>query len=196
MATYAEVQALILGATHRTDITAQVQTAMANALPKLRMDRYWFNEVQTSFTVTLTAVYAIGTVLPTTLEIDTVRVWDNGHPVALRRVHWDTLADLDETLVTGLPSSWAVHHQMLRIYPTPNSTASMEVSGLKELSLSAWCSYAPTLVRALAEVELYSLVLHDPAGAQRVAEIVALEKDALRRRTSGMAASGEIRGYL
>lgn len=196
MATYAEVQALILGDLHRTDLTTAVQTAMANARDKVRMDRFYFNEAQSSFTVSTTALYAISTVLPTALEVDTVRVWHNSSPSALRRLHWDTLADLDETLVTGLPSAWAVHHQMLRLYPTPDQSLAVEVSYLKDLSVSAWCSYAPTLVRAMAEVELYNLVLHDPAGAQRAAEAVQIERAALLRRQPSMAASGEIRGYL
>jgi hypothetical protein len=196
MATYAEVLASIMGDLHRTDITAQAQTAMTNACAKVEMDRYWFNEGEASFTVTVTCDYAITTVLPTLLELDTLRVWDNGSPVELERVHWDTLTDLDETLVTGVPRHWAVHHQMLRLYPTPDSTATVQVTGLKSLSVSAWCSYAPTLIRTMAEVELYALVLHDEASAQRAAGYALGEKAALLRRSGTMAASGEVRGYL
>lgn len=196
MSTYAEVQAAILNDLHRSDITAEVQTAMSNALERLRMDRFWFNETQTSFTATLTADYAIGTVLPTLLEIDAIRVWQNGSPIAMDRAHWTELNDLDETLVNGTPSHWAVHHQMLRIYPTPNATLSIEVVGLKELSLSAWCSYAPLLVRATAEVELYGMVTHDMAGAGRATEMARVAREAILRRGATFAASGEVMGYL
>lgn len=196
MATYAEVQAQILNDLHRDDLTDQVQTAMSNALTKLRMERFWFNETQTSFTVTVTSDYAITSVLPSLLEIDAVRVWDNGSPIELLRAHWDSLNSLDETDSTGIPSHWAVHHQMLRLYPAPNSTMSVEVVGLKELSLSAWCSYAPMLVRSTAEVELYGLVTHDMQGASRAAEFARNERDAIARRGATMAASGEVRPYL
>ena len=196
MATYTEVQNFILGDLHRTDLTTQVQTAMSNAVDKLRLERFWFNESQTSFTATLTSDYAISTVLPRLLQIDTMRVWHNGTPTELDRGHWADFNTLDETLVNGTPSYWAVHHQMLRLYPTPNETMSVEASGLLELSLTAWCSYAPTVVRALAEVELFSLVTHDQGGAARVADFLKLEIEQLRKRGATMATSGEVRGYL
>lgn len=196
MATYAEMVATILGDLHRTDITAEVETAMANALVKLRMDRYWFNEEQASFTVTLTSDYALTTVLPTMLEIDAVRVWQNGTPIEMDRAHWADLNTLDETLVNGTPAHWAVHHQTLRIYPTPNATLTVEAVGLKELSLTAWCSYAPTLVRATAEIELFGLVTHDIENATKAAEFARAEKESLLRRSPTFASSGEVRPYL
>ena len=196
MATYAEVQAAILNDMHRSDLTAEVQTAMSNAIERLRMERFWFNETQVSFTATLTADYLIGTVLPKLLEVDSLRVWHNGTPTEIDRAHWVDLNSYDETLVNGTPSSWAVHHRLLRIYPTPNETMSIEVVGLKELSTSAWCSYAPLLVRSTAEVELYGMVTHDMTGAQRAAEMARVTGDALRRRSPTMAADGEVRGYL
>ncbi|MCO5761423.1 MAG: hypothetical protein NHG36_07915 [Chromatiaceae bacterium] len=196
MTTYADVQALILGDLHRDDLTTQVQTAMANAVTELRMERLYFTEYQTSFTATLTCNYAVDTVLPSLLEMDTIRVWDNGSPLRLSRVPWQDLADTDETLVTGTPSAWAVHHRMLRLYPTPDSTCSIEVSGLKDLSLSAWCSYAPTLVRATAQIELYTLVLHDEQAAARAAAYAQREKAKLLRRLPSIASGGELRPYL
>lgn len=196
MATVTEVRDLILGDLHRSDITAQVATAMTNAVTKLRMERLYFNEVQTSFTATSTALFAVSTYLPNLLQFDTVRVWHNGSPSLLGRAQWSDLAELDETTDTGLPSSWAVHHEVMRLFPTPDSTMTIEVSGLKELSLTAWCSYAPTLIRVMSEVEVYTLVTHDVAGAQRAADYTQLELEALRRRQPTMATSGEVRGYL
>jgi hypothetical protein len=196
VATYADVQALILNDLHRSDLTAEVQTAMSNAITRLQMDRFWFNETQYSFVATLTAFYEVDTYLPNTLAVDTVRAYSNGSPVALRREHWDTLADLDEVLCTGLPSSWAVHHEMLRLYPTPNQTTTIEVSALKQLSVTAWCAYAPMLVRAAAEVEVYGMVTHDTQGAARAAEFARIEKEALLRRSPSRMGSGEVRGYL
>lgn len=196
MTTYAQVQELILGDLHRDDLTAQVQTAMTNAITELRMERFYFNEYQTSFTATLTCSYAVDTVLPAALEIDTVRVWDNGSPMRLERLAWQDLADTDETLVTGTPSAWAVHHRMLRLYPTPDSTCSIEVTGLKDLSLTIWCSYAPTLVRATAQIELYTLVLHDEQAAARAAAYAQREKLKLLRRLPSLASGGEVRPYL
>jgi hypothetical protein len=57
----------------------------------------------------------------------------------------------------------------------------VDAIGLVDLSLTAWCGYAPTLVRATAEVELYALVTHDMAGAQRAMEVAKAEREYLLR---------------
>ena len=196
MATYAEIQALILDDLHRADLTTQVQTAMANVLPKLRMDRYYFNELASGFVTTTNSEYPLGTALPSFLVIDQIRVWDNGAPYVLARSHWPDLYTEDEADTTGCPTHWAVHNQMLRLYPTPDASYSVDVIGLGDLSLSAWCSYAPTLVRAAAEVELYALVTHDMEGAQRAMEVAKAEREYLLRRAPTFAAGGELRPYL
>jgi hypothetical protein len=196
MATFTEVRDLILGDLHRNDLTTQVEAAMSNVVAQLQMERFYFNETQESFTATLTSDYAVGTVLPTLLSIDHIRVWQAGHPMALDRGHWIDANAEDETLGTGTPSHWAVHHQMLRLYPRPSQTMSIEVVGLKNLSASAWCSYAPTLMRAQSQVELYTLVLHDVQGAQRAAAYAQVEKERVQRRLATMATSGEVRPYL
>ena len=196
MATYAQVQALILGDMHRDDITAQVQTAMANAIDKVRMERLYFNETQLTFTATLTCDYLLSSALPNMLSIDTLRVWQNSTVSDVDRISWQELQGYDPALTTGRPHSWAVHHQLLRLYPTPNMTTTVEASGLLNLTIGAWCSYAPTLVRALAEVELYTLVTHDLPSAERAANFALYELDAQRRRAPTMASSGEVRPYL
>jgi hypothetical protein len=196
MATVTEVQNLILGDLHRSDLTAQTATAMSNAVSKLCMERLYFNETETTFTATPTALFDLTTYLPTILSVDAARIWHAGSPTELARAHWSDLQGLDETDDTGLPSVWAVHHQVLRLFPTPNETVTVEVSGLKNLSLTAWCSAAPTLVRTMAEVELFTLVTHDTAGAQRAADFYQLELAALRRRIPTLASGGEVRGYL
>lgn len=196
MATYAEVQAMILNDLHRADITAEVQTAMSNVLPKLRMDRYWFNELAGNFTTSTNSEYDLGAALPGFLTIDEIRVWDNGTPYVLMRSHWQDLYTEDESDTTGCPTHWAVHHQMMRLYPSPDASYSVEAIGLRDLSLTAWCSYAPTLVRAAAEVELYALVTHDMEGAQRAMEIAKAEREYLLRRPTTFAAGGEVRPWL
>jgi hypothetical protein len=196
MATYAEVQALILDDLHRADLTTQVQTAMANVVQKLRMDRYWFNEQTCNFTTTTNSEYDLPTALPCLLVIDQIRVIDNGTPYLLMRSQWADLYTEDEVATTGCPTHWAVHHQMMRLYPTPDASYSVEAIGLKELSLTAWCAYAPTLVRAAAEVELYALVTHDMEGAQRAMEVAKAEREYLLRRPMTFAAGGELRPYL
>lgn len=196
MTTFAEVRDSVLTDLHRRDLTSQVETALRNAADKLAMDRYWFNETQSSFTVTTTSDYDLATVLPTMLAVDTMRIWNNGTPSVLRRISWDSLAELDETLGNGVPHSYAVHHQMLRIYPTPSGSMSIEASGLKSLSASAWCSFAPVLMRTMAQVEICALVTHDEAGAQRAAAYALGEKESLRRRLATLDSGGEVRPYL
>lgn len=196
MATYAEVQALILNDLHRTDLTSAVQTAMANAVAKLEYDRFWFNEGRASFTATATAYFQLSTVLPTILQIDELRAWEDGTVSRLDRTWHDALAGHDEVLTTGSPSHWAVHHQMLQLSPTPDATLVVEASGLLDLSVTAWCSYAPSLVRAAAEVELYGLVTHDVDGLARAAQFVELERVALQRRSPMHATGGEVEPWL
>lgn len=196
MTTLAQVRDLVLGDLHRRDLTAQVETALTNARDKLAMDRFWFNETQLSFTATTTTDYDLATVLPNLLQLDTLRIWNNGTPSVLKRVSWDDLAELDETLGSGVPHSYAVHHQMLRLWPKPTGSMSVEATGLKNLSASAWCSYAPVLMRTMATVEICSLVTHDEAGAMRAAAYAQGERVSLGRRLATLDAAGQVRPYL
>lgn len=196
MTTFAQVRDYVLDDLHRRDLTTQVELALYNARDKLAMDRYWFNEGVTSFTATTTTDYDLATVLPTLLQVDTIRIWHNGTPSTLKRVSWDDLAELDETLGNGVPHSYAVHHQLLRIYPAPSASMSIEAAGLKNLSASAWCSYAPVLMRAMAQVEICALVTHDDAGMQRAAAYALGEKASLGRRLATLDSGGQVRPYL
>jgi len=196
MATYAEVEASILSDLHRYDITAEVQTAMANVVPKLRMDRYYFNETSGQFVTTTNSEYDLNTILPGFLLIDQMRSWENDSALAMERAAWTDLYEEDEADTTGRPTHWAVHHQMMRLWPTPDSSMTVDAIGLVDLSLTAWCGYAPTLVRATAEVELYALVTHDMAGAQRAMEVAKAEREYLLRRGITFDASGQVRPFL
>jgi hypothetical protein len=197
MTTAAEVRDLILGDIHRSNLTTQVETAMANTLTHLRQDRYYFNEGVTSFTATLATDYEIPTYLPDILEVDELRIWHAGAPYVVDRIDWGEMSTLDESSGTSAPPSfWSVHHQLLRIYPEPSATMTVEVTGLKELSIGAWCSYAPTLIRSYAQVELYSLVLHDDARAMTVAQYAQAERAKLARRLPTFDSGGTLRPYL
>lgn len=196
MATYAEVLGLILGDLHRPSMTAEAVVAMTNMRDKVRMDRYWFNEATWGFVSTSNSEYDVATNLPDMLAIDKIRIQHNGDPLPLERGHWEDLYALDDDTYTGPPTHWAVHHQMLRLYPTPDVSYSVEAIGLKDLSISAWCSYAPTLVRAIAEVELFALVTHDMEGAARAMEVAKAEREYLLRRSPTFQQGGEVRPYL
>lgn len=207
MATYADLQARIARELHRTDLTSDIQSAIKSAIDFYASQRFHWNEKRWSLTtIAGTKFYGQSTPSPGTLpsdilEIDSITVTANARIYQLDRMTYIDMDAIDAgtTPLAGYPRLWSWYGGQLRLYPTPNSSYVLNLSGqyqLPALSNDAdtnfWTTEAEGLIRCRAKRELYAHLLLDDPNAIRMD---ALSKEALRSlkaQANKLIASGRI----
>lgn len=202
MSTLGDLESRIYREIHKT-LSTDVRNAVLEAVDYYKDMRFWFNEFQVTFGISLTSVYQLSTVIPDAVAIDSIKVYQGSTPYILSPCKWTDMEAMDYGNSTAtVPTDYAIHHEMLRLYPTPSATTSAVVTGFKAITLSssntasnAWTNEAKDLIRHRAKAYLYASVLLDPNAAQveRVMEDQALNR--LLSRTTKLL-GGKIRKYL
>lgn len=202
MPTLGDLKTRIYSELHYTESTA-VQNAVESAIRSFNDQRFWFNEAQSTFVASLTTLYALSTAIPNLAELDTLKVWVNSRPFLLSRKPWAYLEDIDQGTGTGTPTDYAIHHEMLRIYPSPSATYTVEASYCKKISLTAsadatgvWTNEAFDLIRHRAKALVYAEWMLDTENAQRCETLAQMELDRLQRQTSRYKSTDRIEPYL
>lgn len=203
MSTLGDLESRIYREIHKT-LSTDVRNAVLEAVEHYKTDRFWFNEASVSFNVSLTSVYALSTIIPDMVKIDSLKVYQNSTAYLLTRTSWQTLDLVDVGNVTSTtPTDYAVHHEMLRLYPTPNATTSATVIYHKAITLSssatasnAWTNEAADLIRHRAKALLYAGVLLDPAAAQVEQSMENQTLNRLFARSAKITSSGKLKGWL
>jgi len=188
---------------HKT-LSTDVRNAVLEAVEFYKTERFWFNEAHESFNITASAVYSMSLVIPKCINIDTMRVYQGGNPFVLQQQSWNYLDELDTGNVTAdTPTDYAIHHEMLRLYPTPTATTSIQVTYHKGVTLSSsnsastvWTNEGADLIRHRAKAILYSAVLLDPAQAQVEQSLENMTLNRLFARTAKKVSSGKLKGWL
>ena len=203
MSTLGDLESRIYREIHKT-LSVDVRNAVLEAVEHYKTDRFWFNEASVSFNVSLTSIYAMATVIPDAIKIGSLKVYQGSNTYVVCRKSWVELEYLDTGNITATtPTDYAVHHEMLRLYPTPNATTSALAIYHKAITLSssatasnAWTNEAADLIRHRAKALLYAGVLLDPAASQ-VEHTMELETlNRLFARTAKMTSSGKVKGWL
>lgn len=203
MSTLGDLKDRIYSEIHQT-LSTHVQNAVLDAVKFYQDKRFYFNEAQVNFDVSLTTMYSLSSVIPKMVKIDTLKVYLGSIPYTVTRASWGDIDEWDDSNATAsTPTDYAIHHEMLRLYPKPSATTSAQVSYHKAITLTAsnsassvWTNEAADLIRHRAKALLYANVLLDPTQAQVEN---ALENQVLTRlfaRTAKMVSSGKIKGYL
>ncbi len=203
MATLGDLEARIYREIHKT-LSTDVRNAVLEAVRHYQTDRFWFNEAVDNFNITLSAVYSLSNVLPKVINVDSMLVYQGGVPYHVEQQSWNLLDRLDiGSSVTGTPSDFAIHHEMLRLYPTPNATTSIQVAYHKQITLSssatasnAWTNEAADLIRHRAKALLYAGLLLDPAQAQVEAQMENMTLNRLLARSAKKTSSNKVKGYI
>lgn len=154
--------------------TAQVINAIDSAVAFYRPERFWFTEGTTSVTLATASSITLSSDLPDSVVIDNIRVADNtGTFYPLVKETW-TEFQAHESM-TSEPSYWALHHQMIHVWPTNNATRTVEVEWSGRVTMSAsnssscvWTNEAEELIRLHAECDLCENFLIDLPRADRL----------------------------
>lgn len=203
MSTLGDLESRIYREIHTT-LSTDVRNAVLESVEYYKTERFWFNEAEATFNVSLTSVYSLSVVIPAMVKIDTLKIYQGSIPYVVSRSTWNKLDEVDTgTAATPTPTDYAIHHEMLRLYPTPSATTSAVVTYHKAITLTAsnsassvWTNEAADLIRHRAKAYLYASVLLDSNAAQAEIQMESLALNRLFARTAKMTSSGKLKGWL
>jgi hypothetical protein len=184
--TYGDMQTRITADLLRDDLSSQIATAILDAIKIWEGQRFGFNEQRYQIkTVVGTEYYSMaGPTLLTSaggavgsgerlLEIDsitcTITTGQQPYPLTARTQQW---LDRNQAIsYRGLPDSYGVYSDTLRIYPIPNAITTLNVSAMARLptlavagDANAWMTEGEGLIREQAKLLLYRDLLRDAEG--------------------------------
>ncbi len=153
--------------------TAQVVDALNSAVAFYRPERFWFTEGTTSVVVTTESTVTLSSELPDSVTIDNVRAADDSgtfYPLTFET--WPEFQAHES--MTAEPTRWALHHQLLHIWPMNNRTRTIEVEWSGHVTMTAsnssscvWTNEAEELIRLHAKCDLCENFLLDLPAADR-----------------------------
>lgn len=196
MSDFGTLQAKILDDINRDDMTAQVQDAIVAAVKFYdKKSSYWFQEERVETTVvpnqayySLPDDYHSKMLMTLTEDSDTYKVSpkDMGY--------------IEENYegFTARPCYFALWDNQIRLYPTPDQTATLNLFYQKRLNdvsatstyTSEWLDDGYELIRARAKADVLLNTLHDTEAGSLAKQMEREEKDALdlanvRRKRTG-----------
>lgn len=206
MATYAALKSEIADDLAKSNLTTQIARAILDAVEFHEGERFWFNVTRAYTHVTVadddTYTLAASGEVYEFLTIDRIEVLVGTQYRPLERKSPDEMRELKESAQTGEPQSWAYLNDEIQYYPTPSAVYTMRVHGhyrLTPLSVDAdeneWTNAARNLIRSTAKAYLYAHVMKSPDQAAAAQNVMLLELDRLRIKTSQRTATGRIRPW-
>lgn len=185
----------------RDGLTADITNSIVTAIEQVEHHRFWFNEGQ----ATATAVAGLDTVELPIAYIEADAVWYEDTSSArwtLTPMHWSDMVEQDRTSQSE-PYYYALHHNHMHLYPTPDSTYVLKIDGHHELTeisagasantSNAWLQEAEHLIRPLAKADLYVGRLRNPERAAEQASMAGVALRNLRKRTAQTLSTGRIK---
>lgn len=182
----------------RTDLTAEIQSAIQDAMTHYEGHRFWFNEQRaTAVTVTGQEFYPLPTDF---IDLDSLVLTENSN---LRLLEPRTMLDMDNirraTTERGRPETWALYQEQFRLYPIPDAAYTLTVAYLRRLpalsavtDTNAWMTRGEMLIRARAKKELYEHVMNDRDKAQRMERLEIQALAALVSQTEKRISTGRL----
>lgn len=170
---YAALQARIADELYaRTDLTAQIQTAIQSAITFWSRRKFFFNEgIDTSIsTVAGTQSYAV----PAGFQgDDSLTVTYSNYPFPMDKITWAqfVLDAVNAAQATSVPVVWAYYADKIFLYPTPNAVYQLTLAMTKNLAAlvagsdtNAWMVEGEELIRGRAKADVLINILHDQAA--------------------------------
>lgn len=197
MATLSDIKSLVAGDLHRGDLTAQIATAITDAIDYYSREKFYFLEGRaTASTVNGEAFVAV----PSDMQsLDSLLITISGSKSPIERVNYIEIDEMDSGSYTGSPSMWAYYADQIRLYPVPNAVYTITLSYHKKLSAlsdngsNAWTTDARNLIRhrAVWDIYLNYLKAEDMARFAKASELD--EYGSLIGLDSRRGASGRLR---
>ena len=204
MSTYLDLQNNIATDLTRTDLTAQIKSAILDAVKFYATDRFWFNVTRsmTFPTVAGRAAYGVADLaqIPNIISLDRLFVIDGGSAYPLDRNEADEFEPLISQPGAGKPSDYTRIDDQIILWPTPAAVYTMRplmhyrLAPLSnDADSNAWTNDAEQLIRAHAKMVLYMNVIEDEAGAARMQGEIPAYKQKLDYETSARMSTGKIK---
>jgi hypothetical protein len=172
MSDYGTMQTRIANELNRTDLSSEIQDSIQSAIKYYEGNRFWFNE--SIRTTTTTADDEFVDEPSDLVEIDSLTITISTIKVPLLKRTYQYLEDLEvSTTLTGIPREFALYNKQIRLYPIPDDSYTLTLSGAKRLtSLSAtgdtndWMTTGEELIRSRAVADIRANVLRDQQSIQ------------------------------
>lgn len=189
----------------RADMTSQIEREIKSAVAFYERKRFWFNEQRIDFpTVASQEWYtsADDSAIPNLLTLDIAKIAigaTNKYELELAPYAELEFASDNGAADEGQPTSLAYFQKQVRLYPIPDASYSVVLSGifsLGDLSASAdtnaWMTDGEALIRQRVRAMIYSNVIRDPELANEARGIEREELAALVSATTLKKATGRI----
>lgn len=206
MGTYSDLQNNIATDLTRSDLTSQIQSAVQDAIDFYSSSRFYFNTTRsmTFQTVVGQVAYPLS-VLPGVADVirfDHMFLPLNG--TTIFELAYDEPEQFEwlsgSAPGSGQPMVYTFVDQQIMIWPTPIAVYTIRphmhyilpplVNGTDS---NAWTNDGERLIRSQSKLNLFTNVLEDDAGAQRMQGEIAALKSKLDYKTAAKSASGRIR---
>ncbi len=189
----------------RADMTSQIEREIKSAIAFYERKRFWFNEKRTNFATVAAQEWYTSTDdsdIPNLLTLDIAKIAITSttkHELELLPYAELEFVSTNGTADQGQPTSLAYFQKQVRLYPIPDASYSVVLSGifaLDALSASAdtnaWMTDGEALIRARTKRMIYSNVIRDPELAREAKFTEDDELKALASATTDKKATGRV----
>jgi hypothetical protein len=190
----------------RTDLTDEIKNAVGNAIDHYETSRFYFNVTRSKTFPTVPGQMAYGVAamaeIPDIIGLDTLFLYDGTRSLELEKYEIDQFEWLQSSMTgSGRPCAYTYVDSQILLWPVPIAVYTMRPHMHYKLAplvddndTNAWCTDAEQLIRCHAKLLLYTNVLEDTEGMQRMQLQIQPLADRLAYKTSARQATGQIRG--
>ncbi|MGY3535414.1 phage adaptor protein [Bradyrhizobium sp. USDA 4452] len=206
MASYLDLQTRIAGDLSRDDLGSQIKDAIGDAIKNYERDRFYFN-----YTRSLTFPTVAGQVaytgsdlpqIPNIIRIDHLFLRDTVSTFDLDRIEPDEFEWLQgNNTGPGRSNVFTYIDGQIMLWPIPAAVYTLRphmhyrlAALAADTDSNAWTNDAEQLIRAHAKLLLYTNVIEDTDGMQRMQLQIPAYKGKLDYETSARMSTGKIHG--
>lgn len=199
----AQIQATIADEIARTDLGAQIASAVQSAIRHYERMRFYFNEVSgKTFNTVVGQEYYTATDLadiPNIISVDSAMITVNGTQYCLKERSISWFDENSSPICVGDTTDFGFYAQKLQVYPIPNAVRTITLAYHKKFDTKAgstdsnpWTTEAEELIRTSAKRRLYAHIIRDAEMAGVMAGIEAELLAGIRAETAERSFAGGI----
>jgi hypothetical protein len=204
--TFLDLQNQIAEDLTRSDLTSDIKSKIGDAIDHYETSRFYFNVTRSLTFSTVAGRSAYGgsdlAQIPNIIALDALFLFDNGRPLELDKYEIDEFEWLQGSMTgAGRPCAYTYVDSQILLWPVPAAVYTMRPHMHYKLDplvengdANAWCNDAEQLIRCHAKLLLYTNVIEDTEGMQRMQVQIQPLADRLAYKTSARASTGRIRG--
>lgn len=215
MTTLALLKAQIVRDIGRSDLTADIAAAITQVYENYKDREFYFNQTRAFTFSCVSGTYTYGAGTTATINSQTIDITDfwnikkvwlelSNRKRPLTPVDYDIMEErYDGSESQGEPYDWSWYAETMWLYPKPNDTFTIRISGHYNVPMPAtddeadnpWMIHAYELIREETKAILYSTKINSPDRLKLAISNAARHLSILKRKTSRkMGQSDEIEG--